>query len=73
LLLKATPCVEVWQTSNLRRLRVGEEKKIEETTGLWPSCVLRSGRPATQDGHNQPQSLQTLSMLEYQKIAWNTR
>jgi len=36
---KATPCVEVWQTSNLRRLRLGEEKKKErrkkekETTG----------------------------------------
>jgi len=28
---KATPCVEVWQTSNLRRLRLGEEKK--ETKG----------------------------------------
>jgi len=24
---KATPCVEVWQTSNVRRLRLGEEKK----------------------------------------------
>ena len=24
---KATPCVEVWQTCNLRRLRLGEEKK----------------------------------------------
>ena len=24
---KATPCVEVWQTSNLWRLRLGEEKK----------------------------------------------
>jgi len=23
----ATPCVEVWQASNLRRLRLGEEKK----------------------------------------------
>jgi len=23
---KATPCVEVWQTSNLQRLRLGEEK-----------------------------------------------
>ena len=36
---KATRCVEVWQTSNLRRLRLGEEikkierKKIEEITG----------------------------------------
>jgi len=27
---KATPCVEVWQTSNLRRLRLGKEKKEEE-------------------------------------------
>jgi len=27
---KATPCAEVWQTSNLRPLRLGEEKKIEE-------------------------------------------
>jgi len=26
---KATPCVEVWQTSNLRRLGLGEEKKKE--------------------------------------------
>jgi len=25
--LRATPCVEVWQTSNLRRLRLGEEKR----------------------------------------------
>jgi len=24
---KATPCVEVWQTSNLRPLRLGEERK----------------------------------------------
>jgi len=34
---KATPCVEVWQTPNLRRLRLDEEKKrkktAEETTG----------------------------------------
>jgi len=27
---KATPCVEVWQTSNLRQLRLGKEKKEEE-------------------------------------------
>jgi len=27
---KATPCVEVWQTSNLQRLRLGEEKKKKE-------------------------------------------
>jgi len=27
---KATPCVEVWQTSNLRRLRLGEEIQKEE-------------------------------------------
>jgi len=28
--IKATPCVEVWQTSNLRRLRLGKEIKKEE-------------------------------------------
>jgi len=27
---KATPCVEVWQTSNLRPLQLGEEKKKKE-------------------------------------------
>jgi len=26
---KATQCVEVWETSNLRRLRLGEENKEE--------------------------------------------
>jgi len=25
--IKITPCVEVWQTSNLRRMRLSEEKK----------------------------------------------
>ena len=31
---KATPCVQVWQTSTLQRLRLGEEKKKkEQTTG----------------------------------------
>jgi len=40
---KATPCVEVWQTSNLRRLRLGEARKKgrqkEETTGLNYNCL----------------------------------
>jgi len=37
----ATPCVEVWQTSNLRPLRLGEErKKKEETTQLQLSYLL---------------------------------
>jgi len=34
--LKSTPRVQVWQTPNLRRLRLGKEKKEEEeeqTTG----------------------------------------
>jgi len=30
ILTKATSCVEVWYTSNLRRLRLGEEIKKEE-------------------------------------------
>jgi len=33
--IKATPCVEVWQTSNLRRLRLGEEKKEERVTSKF--------------------------------------
>jgi len=27
---KATPCVEVWQTSNLRQLRLGKQKQKKE-------------------------------------------
>jgi len=44
---KATPCVEVWQTSNLRRLRLGEEKKKkEETTGQkYNGLPYSIGRP----------------------------
>jgi len=46
---KATPCVEVWQTSNARRLRLGEEKrrkKKEETTGQkYNGLPYSIGRP----------------------------
>ena len=43
---KATPCVEVWQTSNLRVLRLGEEikKEEEEETGwkyIWSALLHR--------------------------------
>jgi len=44
----ATPCVEVWQTSNLRRLRLGEErkKKMEQTTGQkYNVRICYAGRP----------------------------
>jgi len=30
LAIYTTPCVEVWQTSNMRQLKLGKEKKIEE-------------------------------------------
>ena len=43
-LRKATPCVEVWQTSNLRPLRLGEEKKKEELE-MWANAQP-DGRPA---------------------------
>jgi len=47
--IKATPCVEVLQTSNLRRLRLGEEKrkeKEEETTGQkYNGLPYSIGRP----------------------------
>jgi len=46
---KATPCLEVWQTSNLRRLRLGEKikkKKEEETTGQkYNGLPYSMGRP----------------------------
>jgi len=43
---EATPCVEVWQTSNLRRLKLGEEKKKEETTGQkYNGLPYSIGRP----------------------------
>jgi len=45
---KATACVDVWQTSNLRRLRLGEEKrrKKEVTTGQkYTGLPYSIGRP----------------------------
>jgi len=30
--LRPHPCVAVWQTSNLRQLRLGDEKKKEDRT-----------------------------------------
>jgi len=44
---KSTPCVEVWQTSSLRRLRLGEEKKKKEvTTGQkYNGLPYSIGRP----------------------------
>ena len=39
--------MEVWQTSNLRRLRLGEEKKKKkkEELEMWANAQ-RDGRPA---------------------------
>jgi len=46
--------VEVWQTSNLRRLRLGEEKKIEDkrkTTGQkYTGLPYSQGRIMTNAG-----------------------
>jgi len=39
---EATPCVEVWQTSYLQRLRLGEEKKELE---MWANAQP-DGQPA---------------------------
>jgi len=42
--LKAIPCVEVWQTSSLRRLRLGQERKKEERTNdrmkIYMACPI---------------------------------
>ena len=43
---KATPCVQVWQTSTLRRLRCEENKRRKiERTRMW-AIAQRDGRPA---------------------------
>jgi len=46
---KATPCVEVQQTSNLRRLRLGKEKKNKEeeetTRQKYNGMPYSIGRP----------------------------
>jgi len=34
-----TPCVEVWYTSNLRLLRLGEEEKEELECGPMPNVM----------------------------------
>jgi len=48
----ATPCVEIWQTSNLRRLRLGEERKKEERKKKPHGKNIMSAS-ATQGGHNK--------------------
>jgi len=47
---KATPCVEVWQTYNLRRLRLGEEK--EEDRKKKPQGKNIMLFPIPQGDHN---------------------
>ena len=44
---KATPCVEVWQTSNLQLLRLGEESKKK------PQAKNIMSASAMQDGHDK--------------------
>ena len=41
---KATPCVEVWHTSNLRRLRLGEEKSRKKKNKLQHENIMFYGR-----------------------------
>jgi len=48
---KATPCVEVWQTSNLRRLRLGEEKKKKDKKDKQQNENIMAC-PIPQCGHN---------------------
>jgi len=57
--------VEVWQTSNLRQLGLGEEikehrKKIEETTG---QNIMSAS--ATQGGHKKETTEQKYNGLPY--------
>jgi len=50
LYLWATPCMEVWQTSNVRRLRLGEERKKDRTNGrmkIYMVCPITYGSHKT--------------------------
>jgi len=60
----ATPCGQVWQTSNLRRLRLGEERKKierkieEETTGQkYNDLPYYIGRPKEIDSQRYVQNV----------------
>jgi len=50
---KATPCVEVWQTSNLRRLRLGEESKKERRRKRKPQDENIMVCPIPYGDHNK--------------------
>jgi len=45
---KATPCVEMWEASNLRQLKLGEENRQKKPQGknIMPAS-------ATPSGHNK--------------------
>jgi len=61
--------VEVWQTSNLRPLRLGEEKKVEEgkieTTGQkyngLPYYIVAITRPSLSDTARPETRIMTMS------------
>jgi len=47
----ARPCVDVWQTSNLRWLRLGEQKNQQEERKKQDKNIMSTS--ATQGGHNK--------------------
>ena len=49
---KATPGAEVWQTSNLWPMRLGEEKKEERRTKIETTGQNIMACPITQGNHN---------------------
>jgi len=48
---KATPCVQVWHSSNLRRLRLGEKKKKKKERRKKPQGKNIMACPITYGGH----------------------
>jgi len=73
----ATPCVEVWQTSNLRRLRLGEEKrrKKEERTNhsmkiLWSALFHRATITTEMLRRNGPLIKSEESVLRPERSLW---
>jgi len=65
---KATPCVQVWQTSNLQRLRLGEEKKKKKK----PQGKNILSASATQGGHKKWRNLLELSFTAHVPLLTTT-
>jgi len=70
---KATPCVEVWKTSNLRRLRLGEEKKEVTTGQKYNGLPYSIGRPQIVSAHQTPADASHCELLPRPLLKWTLK